>query len=170
MEYALVIKNKIENVGYLPSQFAGIPEPQLKTRGWYKVVKDSTVVKEYETFVSNYSYDSKTDIVTEVKLITRIPLLDYQNKKYKQISEEIKAFILETYPDYKQMSAALGLYDAATSNKIKAYVGKYLAIALSVKTFIFTTSKTHAEVETAYFRKPVLSKDGMTILSYTYWV
>ena len=169
MVWALVKENEIVNVGYLPKKLSGIPEPQLKENGWYRVIKDETIVEDWQTSNSSYVYNSVEDNVTETKNITDMSLDDYKNKRYyEEIAKEIHTYILSQYPEYKQLSALAGYYDTATNDSIVNGVKVYFDKAQVIKIDLFGYT-TYEEVRDIYFRQPVYDVDGITIIGYNFW-
>ena len=152
MTWALVKNDEIVNIGYLPRKLNGIPEPQLNSNGWYKVIIDEVVIEPWQVYSSTYTWDSVNKTVTEVKILNDMTLEQYKISRYKELAKEINDFIFSKYPSYKQLSALAGFYDAATNQAIKDDVKLYFDKAQVIKATLFGYT-THAEVRDIYFRK-----------------
>lgn len=152
MKWAKVVDNEVYNVGYLPRKFRGIPEPQLKENGWYRIEEDSTVVEPWQGSSSEYSYNQTEDKVTETKIITDISLDDWKAKKYAQYSKEAESYITNQYPLTVQLSAREGWYGEAKKVEILDWVKTHFDIILQLKQDVFNAT-TYEEVRDMYFRK-----------------
>ena len=65
-------------------------------------------------------------VQTIIKRFKVLTLEEYKIQKKLKIAQNTKNHVLEKYPDYKQMSAAMGLYDEIETNEIKAFTKTHM--------------------------------------------
>lgn len=153
-------KNIIETLETLPKNTPKVSglnllsEAELKLLGYYKIVPDLTPVEDWQTFTKEIGYDIDTDKVSEIKTIIDIPLTDYKDKKYAELSKEAQEYILSQYPLTIQLSAREGWYGEPKSTEIVDWVHSMFDKILLVKATLYAYS-TYEEVRDIYFKRDI---------------
>lgn len=163
--YGLIQDNEIVTLTELPKAKRGWSKEQLNHFGWYEVNRDNSQPLPWQTVST--SYEITENGIDEVKSFTDMSLEDYKDKKYSQLRNEVKQFIFENYPEYKQLSALAGFYDETENARIKDGVKYYFDIATKMKDDLYAMT-SYEDVDAVYLRKNT-AEDMDSEPNYVYW-
>jgi len=138
MKRARLINGKIEEIK------AGKvirPSEAEKGYGWYNIIEAIDSLKPYERKIdTNIIYDSEADVVLKEIVIENIPLEEYKDMKYSRLSNNTKMNVLIKCPDYKQMSASMGIYSPEENKKIIDFVKSQVMEVRRIKPLIYNAT------------------------------
>lgn len=142
--YAKILNGNVVFTGACPqntertSNFRLLDDEEKKLQGWYKVIEDNTQINEWQNYTSEYSFYNNE--VHETKIINNISLDDYKAKKYSELANNTKNYVMSITPEYKQLSALAGNYPVEECDKIKAFGKAHVDLVRASKALIFSAT------------------------------
>ena len=151
MIYANYENEEIKYLGKLPKSYLNVSGfdnssiEELNKVNWYEYIDNYPTLKEWENVISSSISLVDNKVVKEYQLKDRT-LDEYKDIKYDTIKDNTRYAVLKIYPEYKQVSASMGLYSEETNLEIINYIKKTIDGVSILKEQVFN-SISYEEIE-----------------------
>ena len=153
-KWCYVKDGEIKYIGRLPYSFdgqAGLTtksKKELAKLGWLPLENEIVTAKPWQTVVDDGYEIMKTKVVKKYKLVDK-QLDQFKQERIKLIKQNASNEILSRYPEYKQINAALGIYDTKKQQEIIDAINKVRA-EVDEKEQEILNATTYEEVDAVY--------------------